>query len=521
MPTVSTIAGIIRKHGAERPGAPALIYRDRTYTYGEIDERSNRLANALAAEGIGEQERVARLDKNSPEWADLAFATAKLNAVTCDVNWRLAPSEAAFIVNDAEAKVLIVGEEFLPVLEAMEPDLTTVKKVVVVGGSQQRYEDYEAWLARHAATDPGFDSGADDVAMQFYSSGTTGRPKGVMLTNNNLFASTDSVGAVLGFGEESVSLVAMPMFHVAGGLWAFIGLYFGTVNVVMREVDPAGIIDLIPRHGVTHSVFVPAVLQFLLMTPGVQEADFSSLVAILYGASPITEAVLKDSLRTFGCRFIQAYGLTETTGAIVLLPHEDHDPAGPNAHRLRAAGVAGPGVELRVVDAAGADVPLGDIGEIVTRSKQNMKGYWKMPEATAESFLADGWFRSGDAGYLDADGYLYIHDRVKDMVVSGGENIYPAEVENALMAHPAIADVGVIGVPDDRWGEAVKACVVKAPDAEVTEQEIIEFVRGRLAHFKCPRSIDFVPELPRNPSGKILKKDLRAPYWVGRTRNVN
>ena len=518
---MSTIAGIIRKHGAERRDAPALKYRDRVFTYGELDERSSRLATALAAEGVGEQERVARLDKNSPEWIDLAFATAKLNAVTCDVNWRLAPAEAAFIVNDAEAKVFIVGEEFVPVLEAMLPELTTVKKIVIVGAEHGQYENYDAWLSRHPATDPGVESQADDVAMQFYSSGTTGRPKGVMLTNSNLFASTDAVGEVLGFTEESVSLVCMPMFHVAGGLWALIGLYFGTVNVLMREVDPAQIIELIPKHHVTHSVFVPAVLQFMLMMPGVEEADYSSLVSVLYGASPITAEVLEKSVRTFGCDFIQAYGLTETTGAIVLLPASDHDPTGPNAHRMRSAGMAGPGVEIRVVDAEGNHVPTGDIGEIITRSGPNMKGYWKMPEATDEAFLPGGWFRTGDAGYLDADGYLYIHDRVKDMVVSGGENIYPAEVENALMAHPAIADVGVIGVPDDRWGEAVKAVVVKAADTEVTEQEIIEFARGRLAHFKCPRSVDFATELPRNPSGKILKKDLRAPYWEGRERQVN
>ena len=521
MPVVSTIAGVIRRHGAERPEAPALIYRDRTFTYGELDERSNRLANALAAEGVGEQERVARLDKNSPEWIDLAFATAKLNAVTCDVNWRLAPAEAAFIVNDAEAKVFIVGEEFVPVLEAMLPELTTVKKIVVAGAGHEAHETYDAWLARYPDTDPGIESQADDVAMQFYSSGTTGRPKGVMLTNANLFASTDAVGDVLNFSEESVSLVCMPMFHVAGGLWSLIGLYFGTVNVLMREVDPVQIVELIPQHGITHSVFVPAVLQFMLMVPGVEDADYSSLVSILYGASPIAADVLEKSVGTFGCDFIQAYGLTETTGAIVLLPAADHDPNGPNAHRMRSAGVAGPGVEIRVVDAEGGDVPVGDIGEIITRSGQNMKGYWKMAEATEEAFLPGGWFRTGDAGYLDDDGYVYIHDRVKDMVVSGGENIYPAEVENALMGHLAIADVGVIGVPDNHWGEVVKAVVVKAGGAEVTEQEIIEFARGRLAHFKCPRSVDFAAELPRNPSGKILKKDLRAPYWAGRERQVN
>jgi long-chain acyl-CoA synthetase len=230
--------------------------------------------------------------------------------------------------------------------------------------------------------------------------------------------------------------------------------------------------------------------------------------------------VLAKAIETFGCKFWQAYGLTETTGAIVNLPPEDHDPQGPNRHRLRSCGVAGPGVEMRIVDVGtGEDMPTGEVGEIWVRTRQVMKGYWNLPEATADA-MVDGWFRTGDAGYVDEDGYLYIHDRVKDMIVSGGENVYPAEVENVLMEHPAIADVAVIGVPSDKWGETPKAMVVTAPGAEVTEQEIIDFARERLAKYKCPTSVDFVDVLPRNPSGKILKKDLRAPFWEGRERMV-
>jgi long-chain acyl-CoA synthetase len=214
--------------------------------------------------------------------------------------------------------------------------------------------------------------------------------------------------------------------------------------------------------------------------------------------------------------------LTETTGTVVNLPPEDHDPQGPNRHRLRSCGVPGPGVELRVVDVGtGEDAPTGEVGEIWVRTRQVMKGYWNLPDATAQAMVEGGWFRTGDAGYLDSDGYLYIHDRVKDMIVSGGENVYPAEVENALMQHPAIADVAVIGVPDDKWGETPKAMVVRAPGAEVTEQEVIDFARERLAKYKCPTSVDFVDVLPRNPSGKILKKDLRAPFWEGRERMVS
>jgi acyl-CoA synthetase (AMP-forming)/AMP-acid ligase II len=224
----------------------------------------------------------------------------------------------------------------------------------------------------------------------------------------------------------------------------------------------------------------------------------------------------------FGCQFWQAYGLTETTGAIVNLPPQDHDVSGPNRHRLRSCGLAGPGVELRIVEpATGRDLPTGQVGEIWTRSPQNMKGYWNQPEATTATIGAGGWLRTGDAGYLDDDGYLYIHDRVKDMIVSGGENVYPAEVENVLMAHPAVADVAVIGVPDDRWGEKAKAIVVKVEGVEVTPEELIEFSRERLAKFKCPTSVDFTDALPRNPSGKVLKKDLRAPYWEDHDRMVH
>jgi long-chain acyl-CoA synthetase len=267
---------------------------------------------------------------------------------------------------------------------------------------------------------------------------------------------------------------------------------------------------------------VPVALQFMLMVPGVEDMDFSSLQVFVYGASPISEEVLARSVQVFGCKFWQAYGLTETTGAVVNLPPDDHDVSDANRHRLRSCGLPGPGVELRIVGPDGeTDVPTGEVGEIWIRSRQVMKGYWHMPEETAKSITPDGWFKSGDAGYLDADGYLYIHDRVKDMIVSGGENVYPAEVENVLMAHPAIADVAVIGVPDERWGETAKAIVVKAPGADVTEQEIIDFARERLARFKCPSSVEWIDALPRNPSGKILKKDLRAPYWEGRERNVN
>ncbi|MDQ1373637.1 MAG: hypothetical protein QOJ09_975 [Actinomycetota bacterium] len=519
--SITTIAGMARTHGRERPDRPALTYGDRTWTFGELDSRSSQVAQALAAEGVGPEDRVALLDKNSVEYFELLLGGGKLNAVNVAVNWRLAPPEVAQIVQDSQAKVFVVGQEFVPVLDQIEHELSTVKTFIVIGG-HDRHQDYEGWVAAQPADDPGVQSGPDDVAFQLYTSGTTGLPKGVMLTNRNLFALLPYAAPDWGFSEDSVNLVAMPLFHIGGSGYATVGLFVGCHSILMREVDPVAMLELIPTKGVTNLFAVPAVLQFMLMVPGVEEMDFSTLQYIVYGASPISVEVLSKSIEVFKCNFIQAYGMTETTGAIVTLMPEDHDPHGPNAHRLRAAGRPMHGVELRVVSAdTGTDAGVGEVGEIWARTGQNMKGYWQKPEETAATVTADGWLKTGDAGYLDADGYLYIHDRVKDMIISGGENVYPAEIENALMSHPGIADVAAIGVPSETWGETVTAIVVKAEGADPSAEDIIAFSRERLARFKCPSSVAFVTELPRNPSGKILRRELRAPYWAGKDRSVN
>jgi fatty-acyl-CoA synthase len=299
----------------------------------------------------------------------------------------------------------------------------------------------------------------------------------------------------------------------------------GGMSVLYPDFDPAKAVAAIAEHRITHAFLVPAMIQSMLQAPGAGDADYSSLRCISYGASPIPEIVLLNAMRTFKCGFVQVYGLTETTGAITRLAPEDHDPEGPKKPLLRSAGRPIDGVELRVADAAGHSCPDGEVGEIWIRSAQNMKGYWANPKATSDAFVDRlpgglGWFRSGDAGFL-REGYLYLHDRIKDMIISGGENIYPAEVENALMRHPAVADGAVIGVPDAQWGEAVKACVVLRPGASATQTDIIDFMRERIAHFKCPKSVDFMDAIPRNPTGKILKRLLREPYWAGKTRRVN
>jgi len=325
--------------------------------------------------------------------------------------------------------------------------------------------------------------------------------------------------APIRMNETSVNLVAMPLFHISGSGWGVIGLYAGAKSILLRDVDMQEILRVIQAHGITHAVFVPAVLQFLLAQPNVNEIDYSSLASILYGASPISEQVLVNAVNTFKADFYQVYGLTETTGGITMLAPEDHDPGGPRANLLRSCGKPVINHEVRVVAAEGRDAAEGEVGEIWIRGPQVMKGYWRNPEATRDSITADGWFKSGDAGYL-IDGFLYIHDRVKDMIISGGENIYPAEIENVLMKHPGVADAAVIGVPSERWGETVKAIITRR-DPALTESDVLSFCRQNLAGYKCPTSIDWMDVIPRNPSGKILKVELRKPYWVGRDRNVS
>ncbi len=515
---ITTLAGIIGHWAAKTPDRRALTAGDRSWTYGEIGLESQRVANGLIELGVGAGDRIAYLDKNSPEYFMHLFGGAKVNAVSVAVNWRLAPPEMEYIIDNAEAKMLFVGEEFLGHLEQMT--LPSIDKVVVMGDpGQSGHQPYDEWVAQFDPVEPDVEILATDTCYQLYTSGTTGLPKGVELTNENFMCTMDTGREAWKFDSTAVNLVAMPLFHIAGSGWALAGMVNGAHTVMTREVNPFEIVELIPEFGITHALLVPAVLQFVLAVPGASDADFSSMRTVVYGASPISEAVLVGSLSLFGCEFAQAYGLTETTGGVVQLDPEDHDPGGDKAHLLRAAGRPWGDVRLRIVDAESqADLPDGQVGEILVKSKQVMKGYWKNPGATRDA-IVDGWFRTGDAGYL-RDGYLYIHDRVKDMIVSGGENIYPAEIENALMRHDGIADVAVIGVPSEQWGETVKAIIVRG-DPELTEEAVVDFARTQLAGYKVPRSVDWADLLPRNPSGKVLKTELREPYWVGHQRRVN
>ena len=521
-----TLADVTREQAALRPEQVALTYVNdgRIWTYAQLDDESNRVAQALLAAGVEPGNRVAFLDRNAPEYFPYLFGGAKINAVSVAVNWRLAGPEMEYILNNSEASFLLVGEEFLEALG--QTDLPGIATIAVLGDSRDSgHPTYDQWLAGHPNTDPGLPVNDDDTCYQLYTTGTTGLPKGLELTHANFLHCLALSLQDLEMDADAVNLVCMPLFHISGSGWGVVGMYFGARSLMLRDVDLPRIVRLIGEERVTHTLFVPAVLQFLLSVPGVGEADYSSLETIAYGASPITESVLVQAMETFGCRFFQAYGLTETTGCVSLLHHDDHDPGGPRADLLRSCGKVIANHEIRIMDAASLEeMPAGEVGEIWVKGPQVMKGYWKNPQATRDAFRGE-WFRTGDAGYL-RDGYLFIHDRVKDMIISGGENIYPAEIENVLMQHPGIADAAVIGVPDDRWGEAVKAVIKRADETltggeALTEEDVMSFCRQRLAHFKCPTSVDWTDELPRNPSGKILKVELRKPYWAGKERQVS
>ena len=311
----------------------------------------------------------------------------------------------------------------------------------------------------------------------------------------------------------------MPCFHISGTGTGLGTMFAGTGAIVLPEYDPTKALEMIEQFNISKIFMVPAAIQIMLNHPRVHEVDFSRLKYITYGASPIPLELMRAAMDRFGCGFVQMYGMTETSGTIVTLNPEDHDPAG--SPRMLSVGKPLPGVEIKIIDGEGQELPAGQIGEIATRSIKNMKGYWNNPKATASTIDADGWLKTGDAGYLDEDGYLYIRDRVKDMIISGGENVYPAEVENAIYSHPKVADVAVIGVPDEKWGEAVKACVVVKKNESLTEAEVIAHARRHIAGYKCPKTVDFIDVLPRNPSGKVLRRELRAPYWEGKDRAVN
>jgi long-chain acyl-CoA synthetase len=400
---------------------------------------------------------------------------SKIGAVLVPLNWRLALPELTTIVDDSGAPLLIVGSGFAAMASAIAETLAPRVTLVEVG------DDYEAWIAEHDAVDPGGRGAAGDTVLQMYTSGTTGVPKGVLTTHRNLAAAAET-SPLWAFDADSISLTPLPMFHIGGIGWAFVGLWNGATTILVSEFDPVAVLDLFERRRVTNAVLVPTMLQLLTAVAGATERDYTALRSIAYGASPITTPLLKRALETFRCPLFGIYGLTETTGAAVQLDADDHDPNGPREHLLRSVGHPYPWVGLRIVDpSTGRDCGPHTVGEVWLRAPNVMAGYFNRPEETAAALTADGWLRTGDGGYVDAEGYLFLTDRIKDMIVSGGENVYPVEVEEALSQHPAVDQVAVIGVADDRWGETVKALIVLRAGEVASADELVAFARERIA----------------------------------------
>ena len=519
---IQTLADLATVQAEQFPTQRALIFQDQALTYEQLHQRSNQAANALLATGIRAGMRVACLARDCLQGYEILFGCAKIGAVLVPVNWRLTAPEIRYILQDAEVELLIVGPKFYPLVTSIQPDLERLKIIVALDAASKDWPAYEHWL-KDASEDPLHTMiQAEDVAVQMYTSGTTGHPKGVQLAHYSFFAIARAFAQQnqrwIGWNRQDISLIALPLFHIGGLWWAIRGLVAGAENVLLESFIATEAIRTIAAYGVTKTCLVPAMMQAMLAEPSCRDTGFSTLDTIVYGGSPIAETLLTKAIDTFGCDFVQIYGMTETGNCAVCLPASDHTLDLPQ--RLKAAGKPFPGVSIAVLNPQQASLPAGEIGEICIQSPANMAGYWKLPEATAKT-LIDGWIHTGDAGYLDEEGYIYICDRIKDMICYASENVYPAEVENILYQHSAIAEAAVIGVPDPQWGEAIKAMVVLKPGTEATALDIINFARGKIANFKLPRTVEFLDALPRTPSGKVQKGKLREKYWQGYERKVN
>ncbi len=520
---VHTLVASLNASAASCPDKTVFAFEGRLTSYATLQRHARQMANALITAGITPDQRVAYVGKNTDIFFELFYGAMAAGVVVAPVNWRLAGPEIAVIVEDSQAILIVVGPEFADLVRANMAEMPRVKMVLAAEGGDATWQSLAEFRNEGADAPVPHSAKTGDVAVQLYTSGTTGKPKGVMLSHANFtrgFAHSDSHD--LGWNvwrEGDASVLAMPMSHISGTGWGAAAVHQGATCHIQRQFDMDATFDMIEHHGISKIFLVPAALQFLVRHPRAKNMDFSRISHMGYGASPMPLALLRECMDVLGCGFVQFYGMTETTGTVVALPPDDHVAEG--SPRMRAAGLALPWVEIRAVDEHNVEVPRGTVGELVTRSCANMVGYWNRPEETAKTIDAEGWLHTGDAGYIDDDGYIFIHDRVKDMIISGGENVYPAEVESALSEHPAIAEVAVIGVPDDKWGEQVKAIVVLRPGMEVTAAALLDWARPRIAGFKTPKTVDFAEVLPRNASGKLLKRELRAPYWKHLARQVN
>ncbi len=501
------IGALLTRRAYREPSQTAIVEpaNGRRLTFDELNQRSNRVANALTAGGITPGDRVGLLLMNGAEFIESFFAAAKVGAVNVPLNWRLVADELEFIVGDAGTTVLIYGAEFAEVVaELRSRGNTPITTWVQHGGTPaDGVVDYDEWIAAASDTEPQITASGDDLLFIMYTSGTTGLPKGVMHSHHTVFWANLTIASTTDFRKGDIFLNALPLFHV-GALVPVLGcVYNATTVVLLRAFDPTQAWELIGSEQVSITLMVPAMLQFMLAVHDAAQHDASGLRWCMSGAAPVPVSLI-EAYNALGIEIQQVYGLTESCGPACVI--SSHDAA----QHIGSTGKAFYFTDVRVVDGNGNDCASGESGEVIIRGEHVMQGYWNRPDATAET-IVDGWLRTGDVATMDGDGFVTIVDRIKDMLISGGENVYPAEIENVLLGHDKIADAGIIGIPSEKWGESPLAVVV-ASDPSLTADDVIEFTRGKLAPFKTVKAVEFVDELPRNPSGKILKRELRDRF---------
>ncbi len=503
----------------------AVVCGSTRYTWDEFELRTDALARGLAGLGVQRGDRVSVLMLNCHRYLELYYACARMGAVIVPLNIRLARAEIVFILNDSESKALIVDKTFAPHASGRD-SFPTVENVVYIGDETPTgMINYEDVVSQGSHMQESVDQVMedDDLAGLYYTGGTTGRAKGVMLSHKNIVSNAMHTIAAAAYGEKDTYLHAAPMFHLADAGSTFALTMVGARHAFIPMFNPELVLKTIEQEKVTLVLLVPTMLNMVLNHPNASNYDLSSLKRLAYGASPMPVEILKQGMAKWGQIFSQGYGLTEASPLLTGLDTWDHQPDGSPAQmrRLLSVGREVLGVEVRVVDADNKDVRPGEIGEIIARGPNIMQGYWRMPEATAAA-IVDDWLHTGDLATVDEENYIYIVDRAKDMIISGGENIYSVEVENALYTHPAVLEAAVIGIPHESWGEAVHAVVVLKPGAQASSEELIEHTREQIAGYKVPRSLEFLSDpLPKSGAGKILKRDLRAKYWADQNRNVH
>jgi acyl-CoA synthetase (AMP-forming)/AMP-acid ligase II len=517
------ITSIIRRAAQINPKGIATIYEGRQQTWTQMLDRVACLAAGLQKLGMKSGDRVALLSLNSDRFIEYYFAIVWGGGAMMPMNIRWAAAECAYALNDAGATVLIVDDSFKEVAAEIRSEVMGLKTIIYCGDGEtpEGMENYENIVACNTpAEDAG--RGGDDLAGIFYTGGTTGFPKGVMLSHTNFYVGGVANAHELNMKEGMVYLHAAPMFHIADLIWFSAVTFMAGTHVVIPMFTPDGTLAAIEKHKPTQVLLVPAMLQLVMQSDKLAQTDVSSLCQIAYGASPITQAVLVEAFQKFpNASFIQAFGQTELSPIASVLSEEYHVLEGPKAGKLRSAGRPTRICEIRVVDTNMLEVPRGDVGQITVKGPTTMLGYWNKPEITAET-IRDGWVLTGDAGYMDEDGFIFLMDRVKDMIVSGGENVYSAEVENALGQHPAVATSAVIGIPSEQWGESVHALVILNPGVEVTTQTLQKHCHSLIAGYKCPRSIEFTTQpFPLSGANKVLKTELRKPFWKGQERQIS